>query len=434
MLKLKVIWSEEKMIKIYKGNILYTKTPEKFSIIEDGYIVVEENIVEGVYNELPSKYENCKLEIDTKGLIIPGFNDIHVHAPQWINGGMGFSLELLPWLNKYTFAVEEKYKDADFAKKSYQESINEMKKNGTTRASIFATRHLEGTKVLVNLLRESGMGAYVGKVNMDRNSIPGLIENTEASAAETLELVEWMNQTKKDNDIVKYIITPRYVPCTTSKLMKELAKLSSKYQLPVQSHLDENKDEISWVAKLHPECQDFTSVYYDYGLMPKGKTIMAHCIHSTDEELNMLKEQDVMIAHCPQSNANLSSGIMPLRKYLNLGLRVGLGSDVGGAHSLNMREHIVETIKTSKLYWTLFSEYKPVSFSEAFYLATKSGGSIFGKVGSFEEGYEFDALIIDDSNLINEIPHNLEERLERFIYVGTDKNICKRYVAGSELI
>jgi guanine deaminase len=95
-----------------------------------------------------------------------------------------------------------------------------------------------------------------------------------------------------------------------------------------------------------------------------------------------------------------------------------------------MREHIVETIKTSKLYWTVFPEYKPVSFSEAFYLATKGGGSFFGKVGSFEKGYQFDALVIDDENLINEIPHDLEERLERFVYVGSHENIVKKYVAG----
>jgi len=96
---------------------------------------------------------------------------------------------------------------------------------------------------------------------MDRNSIPGLIEETDTSISETLELIDWMNKTKKDNDIVKYIITPRYVPCTTSKLMEKLGKLSSKYELPVQSHLDENKDEINWVSKLHPECLDFISVY-----------------------------------------------------------------------------------------------------------------------------------------------------------------------------
>jgi len=157
---------------------------------------------------------------------------------------------------------------------------------------------------------------------------------------------------------------------------------------------------------------------------------MAHCIHCSDDELMMLKEREVMIAHCPQSNANLSSGMMPLRKYMDAGLRIGLGSDVGGAHSLDMREHIVETIKTSKLYWTVFPEYKPVSFSEAFYLATKGGGSFFGKVGSFEKGYQFDALVIDDEKLINEIPHDLEERLERFVYVGSHENIVKKYVAG----
>lgn len=417
------------MIKIYKGNILYTETSEKFTIVKNGYIAVEQGIIEGVYSQIPEKYKNIVPEVDTKGLIIPGFNDLHVHAPQWVNAGMGFSLELLPWLNKYTFAVEEKYKDAEFARSSYGMTIEEMKKNGTTRASMFATSHLEGTKVLIDLLRKSGMGALVGKVNMDRNSIEGLMEDTMTSANETIELIEWMNSTK-ENDNVDYIVTPRYVPCTTAELMKKLSEIVNKYNLPVQSHLDENKDEIKWVKQLHPECRDFTSVYNDYGLMPNGKTVMAHCVHCSDDELIMLKEREVMIAHCPQSNANLSSGMMPLRKYMDAGLRIGLGSDVGGAHCLNMREHIVETIKTSKLYWTVFPEYKPVSFSEAFYLATKGGGSFFGKVGSFENGYQFDALVIDDENLINEIPHDLEERLERFVYVGSNENIVKKYVSG----
>lgn len=417
------------MIKIYKGNILYTETSEKFTIVKNGYIAVEEGIIEGVYSQPPEKYKNILPEVDTKGLIIPGFNDVHVHAPQWVNAGMGFSLELLPWLEKYTFAVEGNYKDAEFARSSYSLTIEEMKKNGTTRASMFATSHLEGTKVLVELLRKSGMGAYVGKVNMDRNSIEGLMEDTVTSANETIELIEWMNSTK-ENDNVDYIVTPRYVPCTTRELMKKLSEIVSKYNLPVQSHLDENKNEIKWVKELHPECRDFTSVYNDYGLMPEGQTVMVHCVHCSDDELMMLKEREVMIAHCPQSNANLSSGMMPLRKYLDAGLKIGLGSDVGGAHSLNMREHIVETIKTSKLYWTVFPEYKPVSFSEAFYLATKGGGSFFGNVGSFEKGYQFDALVIDDENLINEIPHDLEERLERFVYVGSHENIVKKYVAG----
>lgn len=417
------------MIKIYKGNILYTETSKKFTIVNNGFIAVEQGIIEGVYSELPEKYKDIVPEVDTKGLIIPGFNDVHVHAPQWVNAGMGFSLELLPWLERYTFAVEGKYRDAEFARSSYSLTIEEMKKNGTTRASMFATSHLEGTKVLIELLRKSGMGAYVGKVNMDRNSIEGLMEDTVTSANETVELIEWMNSTK-ENENVDYIVTPRYVPCTTAELMKKLSKIVNKYNLPVQSHLDENKDEIKWVKELHPECRDFASVYNDYGLMPKGQTVMAHCVHCSDDELIMLKERDVMIAHCPQSNANLSSGMMPLRKYMDAGLRIGLGSDVGGAHSLNMREHIVETIKTSKLYWTVFPEFKPVSFSEAFYLATKGGGSFFGNVGSFEKGYQFDALVIDDENLINEIPHDLEERLERFVYVGSHDNIVKKYVAG----
>jgi guanine deaminase len=293
--------------------------------------------------------------------------------------------------------------------------------------------HKSGTMLLIDLLRESGLGAYVGKVNMDRNSIPGLTESTEDSLMETRSIIEWMNETRQENPLVRYMLTPRYVPCTTTELMKGLAAISSEFRVPIQSHLDENRSEIELVRKLHPECRDFTSVYHDYGLLPAGMTVMAHCIHNTDEEIEMLKSQDVMVAHCPQSNANLSSGIMPLRKYLDKGIRVALGSDVAAGHSMNMRDHVVLAIEMSKLYWTIHPECRALSFSEAFHMASKAGGSFFGKVGSFEEGYEFDALVIDDRSLSTGIEMTVEERLERYVYTGSDVNIKHKYVAGKRI-
>jgi guanine deaminase len=421
------------MLKIFKGNIIYSESPGRLTVLEGGFIAVLLGRVKGVYKHLPAEYEGIELEVDTDGLIIPGLFDMHVHAPQWINRGLGYSMELLPWLMKYTFPAEEKFGDTAFAREAYGMFVENLKRSETTRACIFATVHSRSTMLLIELLRESGLGAYVGKVNMDRNSIPGLIEATSDSLRETRSIIEWMKETGSGNDLVRYMLTPRYVPCTTAGLMKGLAAISSEYGIPVQSHLDENRSEIQLVRELHPESRDFTSVYNDYGLLPAGRTVMAHCIHNTDEEIEMVKASDVTVAHCPQSNANLSSGIMPLRKYLEKGIRVGLGSDVAAGHSLDMRDHIVMAIEMSKLYWTQHPESIAISFSEAFHMATKAGGSFFGKTGSFEEGFEFDALVIDDRSLETGMQLTLEERLERYVYTGANENIAHKYVCGKRI-
>ena len=128
-----------------------------------------------------------------KNLLLPIFNLIHVHAPQWINGGMGFSLELLPWLEQYTFPLEAAYKDTDFAIASYKKFINDLWRVGTTRVCMMATRHQASTSELFKLFRASGLGAYIGKVNMDRNATEDLVEETGASVRETEALIEENN-------------------------------------------------------------------------------------------------------------------------------------------------------------------------------------------------------------------------------------------------
>jgi guanine deaminase len=133
---------------------------------------------------------------------------------------------------------------------------------------------------------------------------------------------------------------------------------------------------------------------------------------------------------------NLTSGIAPIRKYLDLGLNVGLGSDVAGGHSDSIFRAITDAIQVSKMYFRMVDEeYKPLVFSEAFYLATKGGGKFFGKVGSFEEGYEFDAVIMDDTLLPHPQSLNLAERMERAVYLGLDeKGVVAKFVAENKVI
>lgn len=428
------------MTLLLKGNIIYTAVPEKFESYPRSYILVEDGKVKSVSKEIPEGYIEEQVEDLGEALIIPGFVDIHVHAPQWENAGIGYSKELIPWLNEYTFPLEGNFKDIEFAKEKYKVFVEDLRKVGTTRACVMASCHKEATQVLMDLFKKSGLGAYVGKVNMDRNTSSDLREETEVSVRETEELIlTHIEQIKEENNqpehkpLVNYIITPRFVPCTTAELMTKLGKLAAQYDLPVQSHLDENRSEVAWVRELHPERESFTEVYAHYGLLRQGKTIMAHCIYNTPEEVELLKKYDVMVAHCAQSNFNLASGIMPLRNYLNEGIKVGLGSDVGAGHTLDMRAHIVATVMASKMHWVSHPEDLPLSISEAYYLATKGGGQFFGKVGSFEEGYEFDALVVEDTYLRKDRELSLEERLEKFIYTGRKEQIKRCYVRGKSI-
>ena len=280
----------------------------------------------------------------------------------------------------------------------------------------------------MELLQKAGLSAYVGKVNMDRNSPEFLIEDTHQSLADTKE---WLEASAQFGPLVKPIITPRFDPSCTSELMSGLGNLAEAYNVPVQSHLSENHGEIEWVAALHPEAANYTDVYYEHHLMGKVPTVMAHCIHLSDVEMDRMAETQTMVSHCPYSNVNLSSGIAPIRKLFERKIPIGLGSDISGGHIVSMAKVLTEAIGLSKMKWVEVDQtYAPLTLSEAFYMATKSGGKFFGKVGSFEKGCELDALVIDDTTLFDPNERSLEERLERWLYVGDDRHIVERYVAG----
>lgn len=417
-------------MRILKGNIVFTETSERFTTYPKGYVVVEAGKVVYVGSTLPETYSADSVEDFGENLIIPGFVDLHFHAPQYANIGLGLDKELLPWLTDYTFPEEAKYKNLEYAEGVYRQVARELWKNGTTRVVLLSTLHVEATKLLMDLFAASGLGAYIGKVNMDRNSPDILVETTEASLKQT---EEWLISYGNKYERVKPIITPRFVPTCSSELMHGLGALAEKYQVPIQSHISENKGECVWVSELHPECNSYADVYDKHDLMTP-QTVMAHCVHNTPEEIALFKERGVFAAHCPNANYNLSSGIMPLRAFMEAGVHVGLGTDVGAGNKVSISAVMAAAMQASKMKWLESDQaLAPLSTPEAFFLGTKGGGAFFGKVGSFEPGYEFDALIIDDAALCITPGRSLEERLQRFIYVGDDRHITHRFVSG-ELI
>ena len=219
--------------------------------------------------------------------------------------------------------------------------------------------------------------------------------------------------------------------------MKQLSLIQKEYHLPVQSHLSENFSEIAWVKELCPQSRFYGDAYDMFGLFGgEGcPTIMAHCVHSSEEEITLMKKRGVYIAHCPQSNTDIASGIAPVRRYLDEGLHIGLGSDIAGGFSLSIFRAMADAIQVSKLRWRLLDDsLKPITLEEAFYMATLGGGSFFGKVGSFEKGYEFDAIVLDDENIRHPQPLTTRERLERLVYLSDERNITEKYVSGNRIL
>ncbi len=413
---------------ILKGNIIYTETQRELTALENGYIVSEDGIVTGVFSDLPERYRNAEVTDCGGSLILPGLVDLHVHAPQFAVRGMGMDLELIPWLDKYAFPEEAKYADSEYAAAAYGAFCAALKSGVTTRASVFATVHADTADVLMRMLEESGLATYVGKVNMDRNCASALAETTQDSLKDT---ETWLRHTQHAYQNTKPIITPRFVPTCTPELMGQLGEMAKRFSVPVQSHLSENLYEISWVKQLHPEDETYAHVYRRYGLFGQQPTIMAHCVHLSDSEMDFIRDSGVTVAHCPESNFNLCSGIAPVRRMLEKGLLVGLGTDVAGGFSISMFRAVSDAIQASKLYSVFVDQYAaPLSLPEAFYMATKGGGRFFGLVGSFEPGYELDAVVIDDSGINGLNPLALPQRLERVVHLSTDQNIVKKYVKG----
>jgi guanine deaminase len=421
-----------------KGDICYSKTGNTLRTVEDGYLLCVDGKSAGVFPRLPEEYRHLPVTDYGGRLILPGLTDLHMHAPQFAFRGLGMDLELLEWLQTRAFPEEAKYGNREYAERAYTALAAELRGGPNTRFCVFSTLHVPATLALMDIMEQSGLVSMVGKVNMDRNSPDNLRErDAESSAAATRE---WLNQCGAYKNTYP-IITPRFIPSCSDSLMASLSEIRREYALPVQSHLSENRQELAWVQELCPDSGCYGGAYAAFDLFGAGApAVMAHCVWPGKNEADLIRDRGVFVAHCPQSNINLSSGIAPVRRYLDAGIAVGLGSDVaGGVHSSIFRA-MADAIGVSKLRQALIDrDEKPLGPEEAFYLGTRGGGAFFeaagagGPVGSFEAGYEFDALVIDDRDYAAPFPLSIRERLERTIYLSENRHIIAKYVRGKAI-
>ena len=438
-----------------KGDICWSASLHSLETVENGFLLCLDGKSGGVFREIPAQYASLPVKDFSSRLIIPGLTDLHIHAPQFAFRALGMDLELLDWLNKHAFPEETKYSDPEYALEAYRRFVDHVKKGPNTRLSVYATIHTPATLLLMDMLEESGLVSLTGKVNMDRNCPAPLMESD--AAGDSGEWLEAFFKSKKEGRYKNSfpILTPRFIPGCSDELMNGLREIQMEYELPIQSHLSENLKEVEWVRELCPNSQSYAAAYSDFGLLGGSvPTIMAHCVWTDEKESDLLAEKQIYVAHCPQSNINLSSGIAPVRRFLDKGIPVGLGSDVaGGAHTSIFRA-MSDAIQVSKLRRILVPrtlatqvktvpEEKALTLEEAFYMGTAGGGSFFGKIkgagfgpaGSFKEGWDFDALVIDDridiSGTVNvPVMRNLRDRLEQVVYLSDDRHIVAKFVRG----
>jgi guanine deaminase len=440
---------------VLKGDVLWSKKAGVLETHTAAYLVCAGGKSAGVFSQLPREYSSFPLSDYSGRLIIPGLTDLHMHAPQFAFRGLGMDLELLDWLETRAFPEEAKYRDLEYARRAYGLLVEHLRRGPNTRIVLFATVHTPATLLLMDMLEESGLVCLVGKVNMDRNSPDSLREeNAVASLAATRG---WLmrclpgGNTAEGRKNVMPIFTPRFIPSCSDALMRGLSEIQEEYALPVQSHLSENKKEIEWVRRLCPLAGGYGAAYDRFGLFGNGApTVMAHCVWSDEREIDLLAERGMYVAHCPQSNTNLSSGIAPVRKFLERGISVGLGSDVAGGIHTSIFRAMADAIQVSKLRRSLLGGGAPLTTEEAFHLGTAGGGAFFGKIagggaadfgradfgaaGSFEPGYDFDALVIGDADLAAPFEFSPRDRLERVIYLSGDSHILAKFVRGKRII
>ena len=410
-----------------KGNLIWAEKPGEMKMLPGGYILMEGEEIKTVAQSLPAEYADVRVEDYGDSIITPSFSDMHLHAPQFPMMGMAMDLQLLEWLQNYAFPTEARYAEDDFARRTYKMLARELIARGTTRVCIFSSLHRRATNILMDELEAVGITGYAGKVNMDRNGGENLQETTEESIEET---IRWIEE-NADRKLVKPMLTPRFIPSCTDELMEALGKIAKEHpEIPTQSHLSENLEEIEWVKQLHPDCTHYYQAYEKYGLWKDG-TVMAHCVYCDEKERRAMKDAGVWAIHCPDSNTNIASGIAPIRILLDEGVKVAMGSDVAGGAKLSMPEAATDAVRVSRLRW-LFSGKKEqfLSIADVLYLITGAGQEYFGAKAGFGAGDKLHAVVLDDAHLAYNPAITLDRRLERIFYQFTTACVKAVYSEG----
>ena len=405
---------------------------------DDGLMVVDNKsgkiIDVGNFSDLRSSWDISNNLIHFRDrLIMPGFVDTHVHYPQYkVIASYGTSL--LEWLNKYTFVEEQRFSDKAYADEIANLFLDELIKNGTTSVMTFCTSFKQSVDAFFNAAENRNLRMVAGKVMMDRHAPDELCDNPDNSYSDSKELIEkWHNKGR-----LRYAVTPRFAPTSSSTQLNQAARLLNEYPsddqtkgVLLQTHLNENYEEIAWVNDLFPDSNSYFGVYEDHGITG-NRSVFGHCIHNTEEEYQRMAKTGSKVSLCPTSNLFLGSGLFELEKLESYGIDVSLASDVGGGDSFSMFKVMNEAYKICRLNDFNLDPIK------AFYLTTLGAAKVLDmndSIGNFEVNKEADFIVIDlnATEIIsqkNKIAMGVNDILFNLMTLGDDRLIDEVFILG----
>jgi guanine deaminase len=331
-------------------------------------------------------------------VVLPGLIDLHAHLPQLPNSGVGAGLDLLTWLERYIFPLERDF-DTAAAQRLAPLAFRALAGSGTTTALLYGAVYEASLDACFAAAEEHGIRLVLGKVMMDRLRYDATIGDTEvldASLAQSQRLIErWHG---RDRGRLRYAVTPRFAVSCSPEMLRESAALAKATGAYWQTHLAEDRHEVDEVRRLFPDAIDYTDVYDRAGGLGR-QTILAHAVYLSEREVARLAETGTRIAHCPASNLFLASGAMPLARYLDAGLVVGLGSDVAGGPELSIFAVMRAGAYTQSGVRTMLGDERPLLKPlDWLRLGTLEGARVLGlegETGSLEAGKDADFIVVD---------------------------------------
>ncbi|KDR82361.1 hypothetical protein GALMADRAFT_56809 [Galerina marginata CBS 339.88] len=401
------------MMLLIRGTYIHTPRLGTLEVLSDHIIAVNDH---GIITHLAPADDSTSIiennpdakfiHVPNGNFVLPTFCDLHLHAPQFLYQGTGLDLPLMQWLDAYTLKAEARM-DADpvLARRVYSRLATRLLENGTGTSLLFGTIKEETNLILAECMQSTGCRAFIGKLSMDIDiTASGSITKTyvEPSVSASLDAANSfikrcrgiVSHLPESQRLVEPVLTPRFVPTCTDELLKGLGDISQAQGIKIQSHLAEAKDQVEWVRALRK--------MEDIDVFDKAsQTVQAHCTFLSVPDLNRITTKGTAVAHCPLSNAYFSAKPFPLREALDLGVKVGLGTDVAGGYSLDIMNSMRQAVAVSRMREgdrnmkrgddEIITRNLSVDWKESLYLATRGGSLALGLEGMFRVGAPFDA-------------------------------------------
>ena len=403
---------------------------QSYRYINDGIILVKDDRIDAVgpADELKARLPaGMPVDHHAGALILPGFIDPHIHFPQ-TQVIASYGAQLLEWLEKYTFVEEQKFADPGHAARNAEFFLDELARNGTTTAVAYCTAHPASAEALFAAAHKRNAGMIAGNSVMNRNAPPGLLAPAATAMADSRDLIRRWHGTGRQ----RYAVTPRFAITSTDEQLAELGALLKKFPtVLMQTHLDENLNEIATIKRLFPNDPSYTAVYARFGLL-SPRSLLGHCIHLEDSEVALLRDTQSVAVFCPTSNLFIGSGLFDYERLDAAGVRIALATDVGGGTSYSMLRTAAEAYKVMQL------QGQNLPALAAFDLMTRRNAAALGlenEIGTIAPGAFADLVVLDAHATLAmahrmEVTRDLEEELFVLMTLGDDRAVRRTYIAG----